>query len=132
MIEIVCPKCQSRLAVEDSLAGTTLECPDCATRFRVPGSTPLDTGFAIHASPSVESIQPTHSWSNYAANEALEPNVALPPPSAEDMAVLAEIQRLQHQQPSWWGAIGVLIITLMLYMAAARTQEIWEGIAFLI
>jgi Zn-dependent protease len=50
----------------------------------------------------------------------------------QDEAVLAELERLQTQKPSWLGTSALLLISLLFYLGAARAQQIWESIAILI
>jgi Zn-dependent protease len=54
---------------------------------------------------------------------------AISPPDAE---VLTELERLRNQRPSWWGALAVLAISLLLFMGAARAERAWDGIFILI
>ncbi len=49
-----------------------------------------------------------------------------------DEAVLAELERLQTQKTGWGGAIGLLVISLILFMGAAGAQQIWDGIFILV
>jgi len=49
-----------------------------------------------------------------------------------DEAVLAELEQLQNKRPSWWGAIGLLLVSLFLYMGAAKLSEAWEGVLMFI
>jgi Zn-dependent protease len=53
-------------------------------------------------------------------------------PSPQDAEALDELDRLQNQRPSWAGAIAVLVLSLVLYMAAAQTQEFWGSLVFLL
>jgi Zn-dependent protease len=52
--------------------------------------------------------------------------------SVQDEAVLFELERLQTQKSGWGGAIGLLVISLILFMGAAGVQEIWESLIFLV
>jgi Zn-dependent protease len=52
--------------------------------------------------------------------------------SARDAQVLAELDKLQTQRPSWWGALAVLGISLLLYMGAAKTDRAWDGVFILV
>jgi Zn-dependent protease len=54
------------------------------------------------------------------------------PLSPEDAAVLTALERLQNQRPSWWGALGVLAVSLVLYTGASRTEQAWDGVWMLI
>ncbi len=38
MIRMKCPKCEKKLAVDDSKAGGVAACPECGQRFRIPGT----------------------------------------------------------------------------------------------
>jgi hypothetical protein len=40
MIRLQCPKCETRLGVDDSKAGGVAVCPDCGQKFRIPGKPP--------------------------------------------------------------------------------------------
>jgi hypothetical protein len=46
-------------------------------------------------------------------------------PIPDDADVFAEVERLQNRPPSYWGALGVLAITLVLYAAAAPLDGAW-------
>ena len=37
MIRLQCPKCETKLGVDDSKAGGVAVCPDCGQKFRIPG-----------------------------------------------------------------------------------------------
>ena len=85
--------------------------------------------------PRVRFIRPEEATVSWPAQLALEPPTVEPfdeSSSAQDRAVLAELERLQNQQPSWWGALVTLAVSLLLYAAAARTQKLWDGIYLLI
>src|SRR5947209_11803336 len=56
-----------------------------------------------------------------------------PPESYRQAAeVLAEVERLQNEQPGWGRAVGVLAVSLLLYMGSARAEGAWDGLAILI
>jgi hypothetical protein len=40
MIRLQCPKCETKLGVDDSKAGGVAVCPDCGQKFRIPGKPP--------------------------------------------------------------------------------------------
>ncbi len=85
--------------------------------------------------PRVRFIGPEEAALSWPAQVQLEPptvEVFDASLSAQDSAVLAELERLQNQQPSWWGALVTLAVSLLLYAAAARTQQLWDGIYLLI
>jgi Zn-dependent protease len=109
MIEIRCPKCQSLLVVEEALKDSALVCPDCESRFRVPPS----------------------AYDEYHRTEPTTPPGRLSI-SPEDAAVLGELEQIQNQQPSWGGAFFILVISLVLYMGAAQTEDIGTSIFILV
>jgi Zn-dependent protease len=114
MIQIRCPNCQSLLAFEDGWAASVVACPDCDTQFHVP-----DRESAGWPAPkgSVEPIELD------AAEGAISP---------QDEEVLAELERLQNQQPGWWWALALLSISLLLFMGTARVPQISDSIFILI
>jgi Zn-dependent protease len=52
--------------------------------------------------------------------------------SPQDAEVLAELEKRQTQRPSWWGALGVLAVSLILYMAAAKAGSAWQSVGILV
>jgi hypothetical protein len=50
MLRFKCPKCEKKLQVDESKAGSPATCPECGQRFRIPGSRPQ----ATENSPSSE------------------------------------------------------------------------------
>ncbi len=54
------------------------------------------------------------------------------PISPEDAAVLDELARLQHQQPSWWDAVALLAVSLFLFMGATGTTSGWDALLYLV
>jgi len=69
------------------------------------------------------------------------PQQQTPPPetnddpilSPQDEAVLVEVQQLQDPKPSWSGAILVLVVSLVLYLAASRVRVAsWQEIAIFV
>src|SRR5262249_8843832 len=119
MLWIQCPKCQSSLPVGDTPANTVMACPRCGAEVRVPpGETAPDP---LPLAACVED-----------AAQPPEPEVANVAISPQDQEVLTELERLQNQRPSWWGGLGVLAISLLLYMGAAQVDKAWDGIFILI
>jgi Zn-dependent protease len=68
----------------------------------------------------------------YEAEEVPEVEVIEEGISPQDAEVLADLEKLQSQRPSWWGALGVLAVSLILYMGAAKTDSAWEGVIILV
>ncbi len=52
--------------------------------------------------------------------------------SPEDAAVLAELDKLGNKQPSWWGAILILVVSLALFLGGASLAESWSRLLILI
>jgi Zn-dependent protease len=69
-----------------------------------------------------------------------EPPIVQPEPldiddiaiAPEDAAVLAELEQLQNQRPSWWGGLVLLAVSLFLYMGVSRAEQTWEGVCYLV
>ncbi len=49
-----------------------------------------------------------------------------------DQAVLDELERLDTQKAGWGASIAWLVVSLLLYMAAARIQDIWDQLLIII
>ncbi|HXG12494.1 MAG TPA: hypothetical protein VNK04_22250 [Gemmataceae bacterium] len=55
-----------------------------------------------------------------------------PPIDPEDAPVLAEIERLQSGRSSPWAALLILMVSLLLFVAAARVGKLWDMLWVLI
>src|SRR5437899_3275564 len=95
-------ECGQDVVVPEGTAGNIVYCP-CGRSVVVPPPAPGDADEA------------------YPALQRLEGE--LDHQSAE---VLVELKRLQEERPSWWGAIGMLVISLLLYTGAARAEGAWD------
>jgi Zn-dependent protease len=124
MVQIRCPKCQTLLVVDDSMAGSMLTCPDCATAFRVPGLEPPPVVSDI-VKEEDRPPSPFRRRDEPIDEESFEDR-------PEDAEVLRELERQQNQKPGWGNAIAILMVSLILFMGAARTEQMWSGVALFV
>src|SRR4051812_21971054 len=96
-------ECGQELVVPEGAAGNEVIC-SCGRRVALP------------ASPSV----------------AEGDERPVPETDRQAAEVLIELERLQHERPGWSGAIVMLVVSLMLYTAAAQANGGWDGILTLI
>lgn len=71
----------------------------------------------------------------HAANDDAEPiglDIAEGAIAPEDEAVLVELERLQTQKTGWGGAVGLLVLSLILFMGAAGAEQMWESLLLLL
>lgn len=115
MAPINCPTCQTILPTDSALADVIVACPHCGANHRMVNGA-LDE-------PPVSGGDGT----NPVELEPVEEGISL-----LEADVLAELDRLQNQQPSWAGALAVLAISLFLYVGAAQAEGPWDGILLLI
>jgi Zn-dependent protease len=96
---------------------------ECGQEVAVPEGAGANSVYCSCGRPVALPAQPT-------LGEAGEPH----PPEADRQAaeVLTELKRLQDERPGWSGAVGVLAVSLLLYMGAARAERAWDGVAVLI
>ncbi len=147
MVSIKCLKCETILTVHGSLTGTVVLCSHCGAMLRVPAADPAHAPRHGDRDPQegVESLPPIlvpqqpspllsdqldaiqEDLERRTGREVVEETIA-----PRDAEVLAELERLQNQRTSWWGALGVLAISVLLFMGAAQTDRAWDGILILI
>src|SRR5438067_2190105 len=143
MVRIYCPQCQTNLPAADAMAGVVVPCSRCGTLLRVPGAPPehgdpgpQEGGGAIQVSPAPAqpwSLPQDHpeaireGWGRAAGSEALPEAIA-----PRDAEVLAELERLQNQRPGWWRALGILAVSLLLYVGAAQADRAWDSVVILV
>lgn len=106
--------------------GTVVSCSNCWEKFRVPTAPPKQgpvSGPVLNSQDGLGEFELIEDDAGGPADQAVSP---------EDALVLAELEQLQNKKPSWWGAIALLAISLVLFMGAARAEFAWEGIFILI
>jgi hypothetical protein len=58
MIRMQCPKCEKKLGVNDSLAGSVGTCPECGQKFRVPGKPAVKANGGTTSAPARKQTVP--------------------------------------------------------------------------
>jgi Zn-dependent protease len=71
-----------------------------------------------HGDPDASQEDPERPDEVQVVEEAIAP---------QDAEVLAELGRLQNQQPPWWRAIALLAISLVLFVGATQTERSGRG-----
>jgi hypothetical protein len=137
MVRIKCPKCQTILPVDGAPAGTVVPCSQCGAKLRVPAikpaPAPLTPGSAsVQAAPPAPLRGNEREEFDEDEEHPIELEVDEEAISPLQAAVLAELERLQNQQPGWGGALAVLVVSLLLYMGAARVERAWDGLIILL
>jgi Zn-dependent protease/DNA-directed RNA polymerase subunit RPC12/RpoP len=110
---------------------TTIECLQCRGVVEIPDGATEDRrcprcGAKLHVAERTWATSASQSPFIMATNASGDPE---PEVSEEDQAVLVELTKLQDQRPGWGSAIGILVISLLLYVGAAQRQGGWEGLA---
>lgn len=94
-----------------------IQCPNCQNIVEPPGPLPGEPGLC----PQCGAMLPGP------VSQTTGPAI-----SPLDAEVLAELDRLQNRRPGWGGAIIVLVVSLMLYLGAAKAERAWDGIFILV
>jgi DNA-directed RNA polymerase subunit RPC12/RpoP len=103
MIRFKCPRCEKKLQVDESKAGSAATCPECGQKFRIPGSPPeseaLSRPTAAARSPTAKKTSPSSSKEVAQPPEktAPRPEESWERPSSTPYAVQKEEGR--HEDP---------------------------------
>jgi Zn-dependent protease len=144
---IRCLNCGALLDADAASSAACPPCPHCGALLHVPAADPAEPASlpalahrqegAGPAQAALVTNQPTPLPRD--PLEASEAGPARPVEEAvavaiepRDAEVLAELERLQNRRTSWWGAVAVLAISLLLFMAAARAEGAFDGILILV